>query len=277
MSEHPSSDGDFRQAPIGVFDSGLGGLSILREIRRLLPHEHLDFFADSGYCPYGTKSTVVVRERVFTIADFLLSRGAKLLVLACNTACAAALTELRAHVRVPVVGVEPAMKPAAAATRSGRVGVLATPGTLRGERYHSLLDQYGEGLNVYSMACPQFVPLVEAGQVDGPVVEAVIHEYLDPLLACGVDTVVLGCTHYPFLRAAIERLSGPGVTVIDTGLAVAQQTRRVLEARDVLTTRETPGEDRFFTSGNPAELRRIGARLLGRPLRHVARAPSVLR
>ncbi|MHB9133575.1 MAG: glutamate racemase [Armatimonadota bacterium] len=241
-------------APIGVFDSGVGGLSILREIRRLLPHEDLFFYADSGFCPYGTKAPEQVRARVFAIADFLLAQGAKLLVLACNTACAVALNELRERVSVPVVGVEPAVKPAATATRSGRVGILATPGTLRGERYHSLLDRYGDGLEVASVACPKFVPLVEAGKVDGDEVEAVVHEYLDPLLTAGVDTVVLGCTHYPFLREVVQRLSGPTVTVIDTGPAVALQTQRILETHDLLAPRDTAGQDVFFTSGDAGDV-----------------------
>ncbi len=249
-------------APIGIFDSGVGGLSILRELRRLLPGEDFLFYADSAFCPYGTRPPEEVRARVFAIADFLLARGAKLLVLACNTACAVALDALREYVAVPVVGVEPAVKPAAAVTRTGRVGILATPGTLRGERYHSLLDRFGEGMDVSSVACPKFVPLIEAGLTDGPEVEAVVHEYLDPLLARGVDTIVLGCTHYPFLQHVVQRLSGPDVAVIDTGPAVARQTQRVLEAHGLLAAREA-GTERFFTSGETEAAASVIRRLWG--------------
>jgi glutamate racemase len=277
------NEGAQATGPIGVFDSGVGGLSILQEIRRQLPVENLLFYADSGFCPYGTKPPEAVRIRTFAIADLLLARGAKALVVACNTATAAALEPLRERISradtpvrpvtphpradtsvrqagadrsvrptidVPVVGVEPAMKPAAAATRTGCVGVLATPGTLQGERYHSLLDRFGEGLTVYSEACPEFVPLVEAGQVEGPEVEAAVRAHVAPLLAQGVDTIVLGCTHYPFLRAAVERVCGPEVTVIDTAAAVARQTRRVLEERGLLRHSAMPGRVQFLTSGD---------------------------
>jgi glutamate racemase len=262
--------------PIGVFDSGVGGLSILREIRRQLPAEDLLFFADSGFCPYGTKPPEAVRARSFAIADLLLARGAKALVVACNTATTAALVPLRERLyqaNVPVVGVEPAMKPAAEATRTGRVGVLASPGTLQGERYHSLLDRFGEGLTIYSEACPEFVPLVEAGQVDGPEVEAVVRAHLAPLLAKGVDIIVLGCTHYPFLRAVVERECGRDVMVIDTSVAVARQTRRVLDERGLLRRGVVPGRVQFLTRGDPADVGAVIRCLWGDPHAAVTYVP----
>lgn len=239
--------------PIGLFDSGVGGVSVMREVRRLAPNEHIVYFADQGYCPYGGRPEAEVRQRAFQIADFLLDRGAKLLVVACNTASIAALDELRErHPQVPIVGMEPAVKPAAAATTNGRIGVLATTVTLHGERFASLLRRYAEDVAVFSQPGTGLVERVEAGQLDTAETRAHLGDLLRPLQEAGVDTLVLGSTHYPFLRPAIERIMGPQVTVIDTGVAVARQTVRVLSRNHLGNPSREPGWEQFYSSGELA-------------------------
>lgn len=216
-------------SPIGVFDSGVGGLSVLREIRTLLPSADLVYVADSGYCPYGGRSYEEIRERADAIADVLIGLGATAIVVACNTATAAAIDHLRSRIdQVPIIGMEPALKPAVAATRSGVVGVLATGATLGGERFAGLAERFSDGIELLTQACPGLVEQVEAGDLAGPATRDLVRRYVTPLSARGADTLVLGCTHYPFLRPLIQEVAGPRVTVIDTGAAVARQTARVL-------------------------------------------------
>ncbi len=254
------------QGPIGLYDSGMGGLSVMREVRRLLPAEDLLYFGDSAHCPYGALSEEEVRGRAFHIADFLLQQGAKLLVVACNTASIAALDALRAaYPDVPFVGMEPAVKPAAAATRNGRIGVLATTVTLHGDRFASLLRRYADGIEVVSLPGTGLVERVEAGQVDTPETEAWLRQLVAPFKEAGVDTVVLGSTHYPWLRPVIERIMGAQVTVIDTGEAVARQTRRMVEKHGLATSRPGTGRETFYSSGDPAAVAPVLARLWGRP------------
>lgn len=246
---------------IGVFDSGLGGLSVLTAIRRRLPAADLDYVADSGHVPYGDKGEAFIRERSLRLARFLLEQGADVLVVACNTATAAAVPALRETLAVPVVGMEPAVKPATLATRTSVVGVLATVGTLKSARFAALLDRFGAGITVLTQACPGLVEQVEAAELDTPTTRAMVSGFVHPLLEGGADTLVLGCTHFPFIRPAVEAAAGPGVTVIDTGEAVARQVERVAgEAAGA------PGEgrERFWTSGDPARLAGSLARLWGR-------------
>lgn len=250
-------------SPVGLFDSGVGGLSVMREVRRTLPAEDLIYYADSAHCPYGQKQPEEIRRRMFAIGDLLISKGAKLLVVACNTASIAGLDAMRSRFSVPIVGMEPAVKPATAGTRNGRIGVLATNVALSGDRFVSLVDRYGEGFQVITQPCPGLVGLVEAGMIDGPEVEEALRRYLAPLQEQGVDTVVLGCTHYPFLRGVVERLCGPGVTIIDTGEAVARQVGRVLERFDLLNEGPAPGKDLFITSGDADEVAGVIKKLLG--------------
>ena len=249
--------------PIGLFDSGVGGLSVMKEIRRLLPAEDLLYFGDSAHCPYGTKTASFIRERALAISRFLLSRGVKLIVVASNTTSIAALDYIRPLVGVPVVGMEPAVKPATTATRNRRVGVLATGVTLAGERFSSLLERFGNGTAIYTMPCPGLVELVESGSWEGPQAEALLHRYLDGLLAQGVDTVVLGCTHYPFLRPLVEKMVGKEVRVIDTGEAVARQVQRVLEGGELFDPGADRGREYFYTSADPREVERVMRRLWG--------------
>ena len=235
---------------IGVFDSGVGGLSVLHEIRALLPAADLVYVADSGHCPYGTKSYADIRARAEAIASFLIERGAEAVVVACNTATAAAIEHLRSRISsVPIVGMEPALKPAAAATRSGVVGVLATGATLGGERFAGLAERFADGIELLTQACPGLVERVESGDLDGPETRELLKRYVTPLLERDADTLVLGCTHYPFLRPALADLCGPGVALIDTGAAVARQVARVLEP--TVAARQahaSPGRAEFFSS-----------------------------
>lgn len=252
-------------APVGVFDSGLGGLSVAREIRAQLPAEPLLYFADTAYCPYGGRPLEQIRSRSLVAGRELVSRGAKAIVVACNTASGAALEALREHLTVPVVGLEPAVKPAVASTGTGAVGVLATEATLRTERFRRLTREHAQGVRVHAIGCPGLVELVEAGETEGAAVEAVLRELLAPLRDAQVDAVVLGCTHYPFLRDAIRRELGPGVQVLDSGAAVARQLERVL--REQRGLREGDGGTmRLLTTGEPAQVRPVAERLWGAPM-----------
>lgn len=251
-------------SPIGLFDSGVGGLSVMREVRRLLPSEDLIYYADSAHCPYGQKTPEEIRERMFAISDLLISRGAKMIVVACNTASIAGLDAMRERYSIPFVGMEPAVKPATASTKNGRIGVLATKTALAGDRFASLVDRYGEGVQVYTQPCPGLVQLVEEGKTEGSEVEEALRGYLTPLQDRQVDTVVLGCTHYPFLRPVVERLCGPGISVIDTGEAVARQVKRVLEASNLLNESTTEGRETFVTSAAVEEISPIIGKLWGK-------------
>lgn len=224
MQRQPQAQTD---RAIGVMDSGLGGLNVLAEIHRQAQHQNLIYYADTAHCPYGNKSVDFIRKRVHDITTELIEQGVSVMVLACNTASAAALDWLRTQVDIPVVGMEPAIKPAAAATKNGRVGVLATGVTLQADRFASLLERFASGIEVISEPAQEFVDLVEAGRLSGPDVERIVRDKLRPLIEARVDTLVLGCTHYPFLTPLFERLLPPNVTIIDPGPQVAAQALRV--------------------------------------------------
>lgn len=252
-------------SPIGVFDSGIGGLSVAREIRRSLPAEDLLYFADTAYVPYGDRSTEWVRNRSLTVGRYLQELGAKALVVACNTASGAALEALREHLAVPVIGLEPAVKPAVRESATGRVGVMATVGTLRSDRYARLVATHGNGATVVAQPCPGLADTVEDGILAGEELDRRLAPFVAPLQEAGVDTVVLGCTHYVFIRDAIERAFGPGVRLIDSGGAIARQTERILRERDDLRT-EGVGSLRILTTGPSAEVGAVVERILGEPL-----------
>jgi len=236
--------------PIGIFDSGIGGLSVWREIVRQFPCEDTVYVADQAHVPYGPRSMEEVRDFSEAIARFLLDRGAQAVVIACNTASGAALSYLReVFPDVPFVGMEPAVKPATAHTRSGVVGVIATPGTFHTDRFASLVERYAGNVRVLSQTCPGLVEAVESGQLDGPKTEALLRDCLTSLIEAGIDQLVLGCTHYPFLRPAIERIVGEDVAVIDPAPAVARQTGRVIRH----SPQERTGQHTLYTSGDPAE------------------------
>ena len=257
-------------APIGVFDSGVGGLSVLRHIRAQLPNENLIYFADSGFAPYGDKPEHVVAERSLLVAQFLLAQGAKALVVACNTATIAAIKLLRAkHPDIPIVGVEPGLKPAAAATRSGKVGVIATDGTLAGQKFLLLREQISSVSQAEFLlqGCPGLVEQIELGELDADTTRLMLEGYILPLLAKGADTLVLGCTHYPFVRASIEQIiaaAGTGeVTLVDTGDAVARQLARLLGAAGSTNPQLCPARLQAFTSASATALEMAFSALLG--------------
>lgn len=253
--------------PVGVFDSGLGGLSVTRDIRKHLPNEDLIYYADSAYCPYGIRSPEEIRARSKLVVGGLIDAGAKVIVVACNTASAIAVFAMREEFPdVPLIGLEPAVKPSVAMTRTGRVGVLATPRTVAGERLQWLIETYAGGVEVRRVAATGLVELVERGVLDGPEVEEALRPLLDPMIEVGVDMVVLGCTHYPFLRDAIQRYVGSNVGVIDSGAAIARRLDVVLTERGLHRESSDRGAVRFATSGAAEEVAPIATRLLGEPI-----------
>ncbi|MBN2393675.1 MAG: glutamate racemase [Anaerolineae bacterium] len=255
---------DSNASPIGVFDSGVGGLSVWREIVRQLPAEDTLYFADQAHIPYGQRPLDEVRHLTENITRFLLAQGAKIIVVACNTASGAALYALReTFPEVPFVGMEPAVKPAVEHTRTGIVGVIATPATFQGDLFAGLIQRFGNGFDIHTQACPGLVEVVEAGALDTPETEALLRRYLVPLLDAGIDQLVLGCTHYPFLSPVIQCIVGPEVTLIDPAPAVARQVKRVLARRNLLAYDGRQGQHRFYTSGDPAQFSAMTHTLTG--------------
>lgn len=249
---------------IGVFDSGVGGLSVAREIMAQLPGQPTVYLADQANAPYGERDLAEIRRLAGGISDFLLAQGAGIIVVACNTASAAALRWLRGQQPdVPFVGMEPAVKPAVQRTRTRHIGVIATAATFQGELFASLVDRFATDVAVHTQICPDLVPLVEAGELDSPQARAAVRGYLAPLLAAGIDELVLGCTHYPFLRPVIEATVGPQVEIIDPAPAVARQVGRVLAQRGGLAVGATTAEHRFFTTGQPDQFATALRQLIG--------------
>lgn len=244
-----------RQNPIGVFDSGVGGISVLKHIRAQLPHEDLLYVADSKYAPYGSKTAAEITARCFAIADFLIAQNAKALVVACNTATAAAIDAMRAKYDLPIFGMEPAVKSAASASKNGIIGVLATVGTLKSAQFAALLESYGRNVEVVTQACIGLVECVERGELKNQNTLALIQQYCKPLLDEGADTIVLGCTHYPFVRPLIEQVVGPDVALIDTGAAVAKHLQKRLLALNLLadTQRLNTFSKVIFWTNSPSE------------------------
>jgi glutamate racemase len=251
--------------PIGIFDSGVGGLSVAREIRRALPAEDLLYVADTAYCPYGDRPNEEVRTRALAVGRFVQESGVKLLVAACNTASGAALEDLRAALTIPVVGLEPAVKTAVAQTRARRVGVMATSGTLRSERFARLVRAYADGVQVLSQPCPGLADLIEEGHLDGDVLGARLEELTRPLREAGVDMVVLGCTHYLFVAPALERVLGPGVALVDSAPAIARRTAQLLD-RSGQARRDGGGGLRVLTTGDAEKVEPVVRRLWGGPV-----------
>ena len=236
--------------PIAIFDSGVGGLSVYRHIRSLLPNESIIYIADQKHVPYGPRTQQKLIQLSRAITRFLLSQQAKMVVVACNTATAAALKDLRAQFpEIPFVGMEPAVKPAAQQTKSGKVGVLATVQTLSSERYASLMHRFASHVQVLENPCVGLVDKIEAGEISVNGTEALLRSCLNPMLASGVDTVVLGCTHYPFVLPLIEEIVGTAVTIIDPAPAVARQTARIVQKHNLGTTATTLPTIRMITTG----------------------------
>jgi glutamate racemase len=248
--------------PIGVFDSGVGGLSVLRELRTLLPHEDILYFGDQGHVPYGPRSMEQIQNFSEGITRYLLAQNAKIIVVACNTASAAALTFLRqTFPDAQFVGMEPAVKPAAEKTRTGKVGVLATPATFQGALYASVVERFANGVELFQNTCNGLVQQIEMGNLYGDETRRILEDALRPMLEKDIDTVVLGCTHYPFVIPLIERIVGEKVRVIDPAPAVARQVKRLLEAGGMLN--QNGGKLRFVTSGGADSVKSILKVLLG--------------
>lgn len=254
--------GDAR--PVGIFDSGVGGLSVWHEIARQLPHEATLYCADQAHLPYGPRPAEEISRYAHGLTEALLARGCKAIVVACNTASAAALKSLRErHPAVPFVGMEPAVKPAASQTRSRVVGVMATPGTLQGRMFALAVERFAAGVTLIRQPCPGLVERIERGDLDAPATEALLRELLAPMLAAGADTIVLACTHYPFVLPLIRKLAGPGVQVIDPAPAVARQLARVLDERGLRAPAHAAPRHRFLSTAAPAALGRALHDLLG--------------
>ena len=250
-------------SPIGVLDSGVGGISVLQHIHALLPHEDLIYFADSKYAPYGNKTPDEIKARCFEIADFLIAKDVKALVVACNTATAAAIDELRVTFNIPIIGMEPAVKPAADASKNGVIGVLATVGTLKSAQFAGLLESYGRNVQVVTQGCIGLVECIERGELNTENTRELLKKYCAPLLAEGADTIVLGCTHYPFVRPLIEDIVGSDVAIIDTGAAVAKQVQKKLIEKNLLETASKHADISFWTNSQAENATQVIEQLWG--------------
>ena len=251
------------KSPIGIFDSGVGGISVLKHIRTALPGEDLLYIADSRYAPYGNKSPQFICERAIALSEFLISQGVKALVVACNTATAAAVSLMRERYSLPIIAMEPAVKPAAAATKTGVIGVLATSGTLKSAQFAGLLEHYGQHVQVVTQACHGLVECIERGELDAPSTGALLLSYLQPLLDANADTIVLGCTHYPFVRHLIEELVGNDIVLVDTGAAVAKHLKHRLQEADLLAGETDAGQVKFWTNSQALDARLVISQLWG--------------
>lgn len=250
--------------PIGVFDSGVGGLSVWREVARQLPHEDTLYFADQAHVPYGPRPEEEIRRFCDGIARFLVAQRCKSIIVACNTASAAALKYLReTFAPLQVIGMEPAVKPAAAMTRTKVVGILATPATFQGRLFKATAGRHAADVTLINQVCNGLAELVERGDLDGPEAERMLRGFIDPMLAAGADTLVLACTHYPFVLQAIRRIVGEDISVIDPGPAIARHMGNVLDAHGLSAHRDRLGTHRFCTSGDPRAFEVALARLVG--------------
>jgi glutamate racemase len=249
--------------PIGIFDSGVGGISVLKHIHALLPHEDLIYLADSKYAPYGNKTAQEITQRCLILCDDLLQKNVKAIVVACNTATAAAIDELRETFDIPIIGMEPAVKPAAEASKNGVIGVLATVGTLKSAQFAALLESYGRNVKVVTQGCVGLVECIERGELDAPETKALIRLYTSPLLVDGADTIVLGCTHYPFIKEVIQDVVGREITLIDTGAAVAKQLKRQLEEKSLFSVGQEKTEVNFWTNSEAGNASQVIKNLWG--------------
>lgn len=250
--------------PIALFDSGVGGLSVWRAVRELLPQEALVYLGDTAHIPYGRRSHAAIERFAHEIVRFFVEElDAKVVVVACNTASAASLQSLRARYAVPIVGMEPAVKPAAERTRRRRVGVIATQATIQATVFARLVERFANGVEVWTRACPGLVEAVEDGRLEDAGTIALLREYLSPMLAAGIDELVLGCTHYPFLMPALRQVVGPDVDIIDPAPAVARQVGRVLDMHGLRAGPGSIGSTRFFCTGDVHRFRQTAERLVG--------------
>lgn len=255
--------------PIGIFDSGIGGLSIAKRIRELLPHEDIVYIADSLHAPYGDKSSDYIYQRSKTLVEFLLQKKAKAIVIACNTATVSAIKQLRKEYSVPIIGVEPGVKPAAFNTKTGVIGVMATTQTLKSTSFNELAKIFSTNVKIEVQPCPGLVEQVESLSFDSQQTDELIKQYVSPLLDKNVDHIVLGCTHYAFLAPHISKVAGENIKIINTDLAVAKETARRLQAENLLATGNEAGSDEFWSSGDLARAHKQFSLIWGKPVKVV--------
>jgi len=256
---------DWQQA-IGVFDSGVGGLSVLADIHQLLPNEQLVYVADSAFMPYGCKSEQLVQQRSLEIAAFLAAKPCKAIVVACNTATAASVHLIRDTYNGSVIGMEPAIKPAVVHSRNKVIGVLATRNTVNSEKFNRLTGRFSDQAQVIVQPCPGLVEQIESGDINGQTIKAMLNRFLQPLLEQGIDTLVLGCTHYPFIMPLIRSITGDAIQIIDAGDAIACELQRQLHSRDLLAATHTIPSIEFWSSGDIADVQPIMSRIWGQDI-----------
>lgn len=254
-----------RDNPIGIFDSGLGGLSVLREIRKILPYESVVYYADSGNCPYGTKETNEALNLSQKGVSFLSEKGCKLIIIACNTVTGLAIDSFRNSYNIPFIGMEPALKPAAVQTRTGKVGVLATQNTFKGRHFNQTREKYANGVELIIQAGNGLVELVESGEQESAKARELLEQYLQPMIEKGIDTLVLGCTHYPFFKPLIQEITDNRITILDPANAVAAHTRRILKENDLLEEKQSPSRFDFYTTGKKDVARYLLSQTLACP------------
>ncbi len=250
--------------PVGVFDSGVGGLSLLKCMRDELPGEDFIYVADSGYAPYGDKSAEYIEKRSFAITEFLIEQNAKAIAVACNTATAAAIAKMRSAFDLPIIGMEPGVKPAISATQCGTVGIMATTETLKSEKFRLLTDRFCNECSIVTQPCPGLVEQVEQFDLEGEKTRELLKKYVEGILSKGADTIVLGCTHYLFLVDIIREIAGKEIKVIDTGTAVAREVRRRLETSGITGDLAHHGSEAFWTSGDIERVKKVIKKLQGK-------------
>ncbi|MDN3664480.1 glutamate racemase [Algibacter miyuki] len=237
--------------PIGIFDSGVGGTSIWKEINALLPNENMLYLADSANAPYGPKGAKTITNLSIKNTEYLRDQNCKIIVVACNTATTNAIEHLRNTYNIPFIGIEPAIKPAALQTKTNAIGILATQGTLSSALFSKTSGMFATKINIIEQVGEGIVDLIESGNLHSTAMQDLLKQYLEPMLKANIDHLVLGCTHYPYLTPLLLKLLPPHVKIIDSGQAVARQTKAILEQNNLLNTSSTPGENQFFTNGNP--------------------------
>lgn len=258
--------------PIGVFDSGLGGLTVFRQLQVMLPYENLIYFGDTARVPYGSKGKATVQKFARQIANYLYEKGVKAIVVACNTASSMALEQLQESFPIPVIGVlAPAARVALQISRNRRIGVIGTTATIASGKFQETLRAQEPGVAVFAQACPLFVPLIEEGWLDTPVTEEIARIYLGPLIAQQIDTLILGCTHYPLIKPVIKRVVGSGIQIVDTALETAREVQTILSTQGLLNPQRDTPRHQFIVSDFPQKFEEIAMRFLGTPLSNVKR------
>jgi len=259
-----------KERPIGVFDSGIGGLTVLKEIIRLLPYESTIYLGDTARVPYGIRSPETVMRYSFENTRFLSSKDIKLLVIACNTASSISLDAIKESVSIPVIGViEPGAKAAVRATKNGKIGVIGTEATIRSSAYTKAIKSIDAGVEVFGQACPMFVPLVEEGWIEGDISTMIAGQYLEGLKDKGIDTIVLGCTHYPLLKRVIAEVMGEGVTLIDSAIETSLEIKAILSTLGVNSEKKSPRTKEFFVTDSTERFLKVGENFLGQKIEHI--------